>query len=175
MNYQTIQGLPGAYLQALKKRIFQSLKRTGGCLEWQGALSDNGYGRISVLGTAQRVHRVAYELFNGPIPEGMFVCHKCDNPPCCEPGHLFLGTPKQNTADMHNKGRQAPWQYNTDVAGEKNPRAKLTAVDVLQIRRRYTNSSVTLKQLAEEYGVHFDTISKAVNGVTWSHLKSQSL
>lgn len=169
MKYQTINGLSHSYLQRLKNRISSNVKRNGRCIEWQGSLSDNGYGRINVGGRHNRVHRVVYELYCEPIPEGEYICHRCDNPRCCNPDHLFAGTPKQNSRDMLSKGRHKTFAQG-EVAGEKNPRALLTAADVCQIRKQYAVGNVTLKQLASEYGVHFDTISKAVNYVTWSHL-----
>lgn len=171
MNYQTIQDLPVTYLQELNKRLWSHviLSRNGRCLEWRGAVTENGYGRINVKGQVQRTHRVAYELYVGPIPEGMMVCHHCDNRPCCNPGHLFLGTPKQNTDDMVDKGRHESWMIEADTAGERNPRAKLTTSAVRKIRQAYANGR-TLKQIAKCYGVHFDTISKIVNRVTWAHI-----
>jgi len=86
-----------------------------GCLEWTGATNDGGYGRIKVNGENALTHQLAWELTNGPIPEGLCVLHHCDNPPCCqtEPtedypdGHLFLGTRVDNNADRDTKGRHA--------------------------------------------------------------------
>jgi len=173
MKYQTINDLPAHQRMELENRIMSrvsvSIPQEGGCHEWQGALTYNGYGRIGVNGKVQRVHRVAYELAHGPIPQGIVVCHRCDNPRCCNPDHLFLGTTQENVEDKMSKGRHKAFTSD-QVIGEKNPRALLTAADVTKIRQRYARSNVTLKQLANEYGVHFDTISKAINRTTWSHL-----
>ena len=80
------------------------------CWEWQADISNKGYGRLGTnKGGGWQAHRAAWELTNGPIPNGMFVCHRCDNPPCVNPAHLFLGTPKDNVQDMLAKGR-AIWQ-----------------------------------------------------------------
>lgn len=80
----------------------------GECLEWTGATL-KGYGQIGEDGTIKYAHRVAYELWVGPVEDGELVCHRCDNPPCCNPDHLFVGTPRDNMHDMIRKGR-AWWQ-----------------------------------------------------------------
>lgn len=76
-----------------------------GCIEWKGARNPQGYGQKCIKGKRYRTHRLAWEWANGPIPEGLFVLHKCDNPPCCNPDHLFLGTQTDNMQDMLAKGR----------------------------------------------------------------------
>jgi hypothetical protein len=95
--------------QKLEELIWDSLDTAGGdtrrCWEWRGARS-RGYGVLVIDGRTKGAHRVVYELLVGPIPEGMYVCHHCDNPPCCNPAHLFLGTAEDNTDDMVSKGRQ---------------------------------------------------------------------
>lgn len=78
------------------------------CWEWKKAKTAHGYGAISVAGNQCAVHRVSFELFNGKIPEGIFVLHSCDNPSCWNPTHLFLGTQQDNMNDMKRKGRQYP-------------------------------------------------------------------
>lgn len=92
----------------LQERLTENLEWNGDCLEWQGHRRTKGHGQIRVAGRGSKCespHRVAYELWVGPIPEGMFVCHRCDNPPCCNPAHLFLGTALDNNLDMIQKGR----------------------------------------------------------------------
>lgn len=75
------------------------------CWEWKGAKGTGGYGIFSANGKAYRAHRFSYELHVGPIPKGMYICHQCDNPCCCNPAHLFAGTPTDNNRDRSRKGR----------------------------------------------------------------------
>ena len=86
-------------------RLWERVDRSGDCWLWTGAITGVGYGHIYADGRLAYTHRLAYELTYGPIPEGLFVCHHCDNPPCCRPEHLFLGTAQDNQSDMAAKGR----------------------------------------------------------------------
>lgn len=91
------------------------LKLPNGCWEWQGGKVRYGYGGFHDENHRLRfAHRYSWEMHNGPIPKGLFVCHTCDNPPCINPAHLFIGTPKDNTQDMIRKGRSAQGQYLRD-------------------------------------------------------------
>ncbi len=90
---------------ALPARIEAHLDQTGECWVWTGNDNGVGYGTVSWHGQITYVHRIAYEHAIGPIPAGMLVCHTCDNPPCCNPAHLFLGTKRDNGLDMGRKGR----------------------------------------------------------------------
>ena len=89
----------------LEKRFWRSVDKSGDCWLWTAALWPNGYGRVCVNGRTVGSHRVAYELTYGPIPHGLFVCHKCDVPACVNPDHLFLGSNTDNVRDMWRKGR----------------------------------------------------------------------
>jgi hypothetical protein len=123
------------------------------------------YGIWSVGGKRVSAHRIAYALQDGweaglrEIPEDMLVCHHCDNPSCCNPKHLFLGTPKDNTADMDRKGRRG---Y---VKGEDNGNSKLTLMQAQEIKR----SGETYRELAERYGVSIPAIQSIKNGRTWKN------
>lgn len=82
------------------------VRMPSGCIEWSASRFAQGYGQIKIDGKNRKTHRVAWELVNGPIPDGLMVCHRCDNPPCCNLDHLFLGTAADNTHDMQAKGRR---------------------------------------------------------------------
>ncbi len=150
-----------------KRTIFKSLrdrftarivKRRSGCWEWTGSSGSMGHGEIMrdpISRKKMGTHRVAWELVNGPIPEGLCVLHKCDNPPCCNPEHLFLGTKRDNTNDMVAKGRLK--------TGTQLPQSKLTPQAVRFIRK----SSATQAVLAAHYGVSQATISMVRNGHYW--------
>lgn len=101
-----------------------------GCWEWTKAKAAAGYGVMSFYKRMVGVHRVAYRLFHGEIPNGMVICHKCDNPPCFNPEHLFLGTQKDNVHDMLRKGRLG----KVGARGERNSHCKFTDEVVAKIR-----------------------------------------
>jgi len=88
----------------LAERLWSKVTKTETCWTWTGARNRKGYGEIGAKGRVQKAHRIAWELTYGPIPEGLDVLHHCDNPPCCRPDHLFLGTDADNMADMMAKG-----------------------------------------------------------------------
>lgn len=136
---------------------------TGRCWEWTGATSKpGGYGAFKYKGRRVQAHRFAYEAWRGPIPPGVCVCHRCDNRTCVNPEHLFLGTQAENNADMAAKGRS--------TIGVRNPHARLSAADVLAIRRSYLPRVVTMRALARSYGVNEATIWRVIHRVCWDHL-----
>lgn len=132
-----------------------------GCWLWTGAFS-SGYGSAMFQGKSKRAHRLSWEIFKGPIPDGVCVCHECDTPACVNPDHLFLGTKKDNADDRDLKGRNK----SNSMPGESHPLALLTEGDVREIRL----SSDTGTALAKRYGVHVMTISCARRRVTWKHV-----
>lgn len=136
--------------------------RESGCWEWGGKRHRQGYGEI--VGTNHQAclaHRISWELNVGPIPDGMVVCHHCDNPPCVRPEHLFLGTQADNVRDMITKGR------NTPVRGESQPRAKLSAFDVREIRAAW-NAGESQSSIAKRFGLR--SVWRIISGQTWAHV-----
>lgn len=115
-----------------------------GCREWVACKNEHGYGLVSIGGKSRLAHRVAYEQHHGPIPEGMGVLHRCDNPACIEVPHLFLGTQHDNIVDMQNKGRQ---RYALASARSDS---KITDEQVLAIRK----DPRSYPEIAADYGVH---------------------
>lgn len=132
------------------------------CIEWPGARFKTGYGAIKRNGRTQRVNRWVWEQANGPIPPGKCVLHHCDNPPCYLLAHLFLGTKAENNADMAAKGRAR----KVPQPGETNPYAKLTAVQVVEIRAALAVGEVQ-RQIAQRYGVSTSAITAINTGQNW--------
>jgi len=137
----------------------------GGCWLWQGYRSPKGYGQIFSDGRLEGVHRAAYKLYVSPIGEGLFVLHKCDNPPCFNPEHLFLGTPLDNMLDAKRKGRlKQGWQKS--AYGERSNTAKLTAAQSIEIRK-LIGTGLTYAQIGARYGVQSNAIFAIASGKTW--------
>ena len=141
---------------SLQDRFFSRfVKLENGCWQWRSHTDKDGYGILPGANKNTRSHRLSYEIHIGEIPEGLIVCHHCDNPGCVNPDHLFVGTPKDNAHDALQKGRH--------YIGEKNGRSKLTAKNVKEI----LNSNMNGQQLAEKFGVTRSTINNVRRGVTW--------
>jgi hypothetical protein len=123
---------------AESERFWAKVRKSSGCWEWVGARFDSGYGafkrRVDGEWKQQRAHRVAYELAVRPIPNGMLVCHRCDNPPCCNPLHLFLGSGTDNQQDMIQKGRKAP--HPSKLPDAERARRKADARRAWQAKNR---------------------------------------
>jgi hypothetical protein len=132
------------------------------CWLWQGAKKHDGYGLINRHGKMMLAHRFAWEQANGPIPAGKFALHHCDTPACVNPSHMYLGTKKDNAADMYARGRDGS-------SGEKNIHAKLTEE---QARKILTlKGSISGVKLAKEYDVYPGTIHAIWRRHTWKHIQ----
>ncbi len=135
---------------------------TTSCWMWIGT-KRLGYGRLAWGGRWYNAHRFSWELFNGPIPQGLHVLHLCDEPSCCNPDHLFLGTHSANMRDREEKGRHnAP-------RGSHHGRAKLADPQVREIRR-LAETGTQQKTLARQYGISEFSISCIVRRKTWKHV-----
>ena len=143
------------------------IRKANQCWIWNRAVDDHGYGRTSDhLAKNKKASRKAWELKNGPIPKGMCVLHRCDNPPCCNPRHLFLGTKADNTRDMVMKGRAG----GGSLPGIKNPCSKLTESQVLEIRKNFVPGYGNTAKLARKYGVSGTAIYQVVRKIKWKHI-----
>ncbi len=150
-----------------KSEFWNLIERDGDCWRWTGARDDKGYGRIYLEGKFWLAHRFSHTIHFGEIPIGMFVCHHCDNPPCVNPEHLFLGTPRDNMIDCGAKGRIRCGDRN----GERHPMVKLTEADVIGIRN---SVGFTQRQLSGIYGVARQTISDIRTGTNWKYLEAKT-
>lgn len=165
----TPQGGPGAGSDDATPQIADSRafwaqvgRPADACWEWRGTLDGKGYGKIPVGGRLIGAHRIAYTLAVGPIPPGIFVCHECDNPPCCNPNHLFLGTAADNNRDTVLKGRAR----RNAARGEANPQAKLTEAKVRAIRADPRPGHL----IAADYGVGTTTVHRIKHREDWAHV-----
>lgn len=142
------------------QRFWQKVDKGPGCWIWTGASNRLGYGSVRRRPLVYSAHRLSYELTYGLIRDGLWVLHRCDNPPCVRPDHLFLGTQRENNEDCARKQR-----------GRRigTPTSKLTESDVLQVRSLYEDG-LTQRQIAETFGVTQVTISNVIRGRTYAYV-----
>ncbi len=147
------------------KRFYSFFVKSNKCWNWIGPIRSKvlPYGCFYYGYFFMQAHRYSYILHNGPIKDRLFVCHKCDNPRCVNPAHLFLGTPKDNTEDMVNKGRCA--------RGEKHPKAKLSKGRVKKIRAEYAKGGTTHRKLAAKFNISQSVIYQVIHHIIWKHIK----
>jgi len=146
--------------------FWDKVTKTDTCWLWAAFKDKNGYGRLTIRNKQYLAHRVSWELCNEKIPKGLLVCHHCDNPPCVNPDHLFLGTKKDNAQDMVRKGRC----HSNHAVGVTQHLAKLTDDKALQIRELYEEGGCTHRSLGRIFGVNKTTISQVLNRQTWKHI-----
>lgn len=150
-----------------EERFWYYVQKTDTCWNWIGNQS-RGYGIFAAYGGGkyQPAHRYSYELHKGPISDGLFVCHTCDNRQCVNPDHLFLGTLQDNVDDM--------WSKDRGKRGENHPSSYLKEKDILSIRQLYSTGSFSYKQLAEKFNSTMGTIRDCIKNYTWSHLPTET-
>lgn len=136
-----------------------------GCWIWTGHCNNKGYGRINISRRVQYAHRIAWELYNEPIPEGTWVLHHCDTPCCVNPRHLFLGDNSINMRDSWKKGRLKMPRPN--VKGENHGRSKLTAEQVRRIRK----DNRTQQAIANDYHIDRRYVGTLKSRITWRHIE----
>jgi len=160
------------------ERFWTKVKKTDGCWEWHGARSQGGYGELRTNYRLERAHRVSWTIHFGPIPDGLLVCHHCDNPPCVRPDHLFLGTGAMNTRDRDRKGRhrtlrgdEHPQRIDPSkvIRGSAHGNARLTEDQVRLIREERIRG-VSIGLLARRFNVSEPTISAVATRRRWKHV-----
>lgn len=173
----------------IEERFWSFVEKKGSCWEWTGGRDWDGYGIFSVRGKSVRAHRMAYSLAHGEEMPSVMVLHRCDNPPCCNPEHLWIGTALDNARDAVSKGRTAtgdrsgarlyperlrrgpmpPRAPETRPRGSKHANAKLTEDKVIEIFRRIRLGDVQ-RAIAREYCVSTSTVSLLLQRKIWAHV-----
>ena len=143
------------------ERFWAKIEKGDDCWLWTGATRGGGYGTFKYCGRTVSTHRYSYELFVGPIPDGLYVLHRCDVRACVNPAHLFLGTNADNLRDMVEKRR--------GNIGQRHGMSKLTDDDVRAIRIACADGE-SRASVAKRYPVHRSGIEKVVNGISWRHV-----
>lgn len=144
-----------------EQRFWAKIRKTRGCWLWLGVPNSQGYGQIHVNGKTIGAHRFSYALHNGKIPRKLYVLHSCDVRNCVKPAHLWLGTQLENLADRDAKGR--------GVGGILNGRAKLSEIQVKNIRLAYATGTTSISKLAKIYPVNEPTICKIIKKKLWAN------
>ncbi len=157
----TLNTNPCRFSASAVERFEARLNKTATCWLWTGAVIVHGYGNLRIRDDNTAAHRMSWELAYGPVPEGLWVLHRCDVKLCVRPDHLFLGTHRDNMNDMKAKGRQA--------AGIRHPAAKLTIEAVLTIRCG-AHDAAARAELAQINGVSVSTVKAIQNGRLWRHV-----
>lgn len=163
---RAVRSAKNATKEFIQNRFWTKVRKRSNdeCWEWTGPRSSGGYGLFGIKRININAHRFAYKDTFGEFPAHLCVLHKCDNPPCCNPSHLFLGTNKDNTDDCIRKGR-----HKKPTLGEDHPMHKLSESDVIKMRRLYSGG-MSAGQIAKRFGVSKVTTIAAISGYTWGHI-----
>lgn len=154
------------YTEEQKNRFWSKVQKGDKkeCWPWMGAKKPKGYGNVRINKAYLNAHRVAWEMTHFDIPEGYIVCHACDNPSCCNPDHLMLGTIAANSADMIAKGRANT--FKNRPRGERHGRAKITQAIADKIRSEYLGGSFQ-KDIGKKYGIAQTSVSMIIRNERW--------
>lgn len=151
-------------------RFWRRVYKTNRCWLWTGGKFRGGYGQFMLGDKNIKAHRYSFQLHVGGIPDGLFVCHNCDNPSCVNPDHLFLGTPKDNVADMIKKNRRV------DTSGELNGQSKISMKIADEIRHKYSlndskfpgsRKKYSQQKIGKEYGLSQAAVGKIIRNEMW--------
>jgi hypothetical protein len=158
------------HFDTVEEYFFSKVKitKTNSCIFWPARKLESGYGMISAKGKKRLSHRLSYEIHFGKIPKGMVICHRCDQPSCVNPRHLFIGTHKDNVYDCINKKRNVTPPIHT---GKNNHHTKLTETKVIEIRKSYASGKINSYELAKKYNVTRQNIMSIVKLETWKNVK----
>ena len=148
-------------------RFWSHVNKSGECWTWNMSHDGHGYGHFCVNAKIERAHRVSYAITYGRIPESLEICHKCDNPGCVRPDHLFAGTHSDNMQDCAQKGHNMLQRHPELRYGERHPLAKLTESDVKTIRQ-FSDLGSTL--LARRFHISRWMIRRILSGLAWKHI-----
>lgn len=151
-----------------EERFRSKIDKGPGCWEWQAGRDDKDYGRFCLDGKSVLAHRLSYELDVEPIPEDLCVLHRCDNPGCVNPEHLFLGTQQDNIQDMIDKGRKV-WRKPPTTRGEDSPVAKLVESQVHEIRSLFAEGWGR-KDIGDAYGIAEPSVTRIGTRKSWAHV-----
>lgn len=172
-EYSTVKapGTPGPRIKSLQERIadfWSYVKKDGhpkGCWEWQkSCLKSGGYGQFNLNGDMWRTHVLSYVLTRGDIPDGIWICHECDNPKCVNPDHLFPGTPQDDMTDMIKKGRAR------HSHGEDRPMAIHTNEEVANLKALLLEGVMSRARLARMFNFDRSSVTKIAKGILWPHI-----
>lgn len=157
-------------IRSPEERFWEKVDKRGpdDCWQWVAGSNQHGYGTFFDGERCTKAHRFSYALQNGSIPDGMDICHKCDNPPCCNPNHLFAGTAQDNITDAIAKGRHVPPPPN-QVEGETNGLAQYTHVQVREFRRLYTEGQISISAFANLHGVPVTSMWRIIKRITYKN------
>jgi len=156
-------GRPKNILKDVWKRI--NKRDENDCWEWVGGKDKDGYGRMMIDRHNYRTHRLTYIETYGSIPEGLIICHRCNNPSCCNPNHLYAGTIRENSQQCTKEGRR--------VSGEKHYKTILSDKDILKIRSLYSTGTFSQRELGRMFGVTQAAIWYIINNKTRKYILTE--